>query len=258
MRFGGNRDAVELYGRYGAQYDGEKARYLSLFWLYVEPDDTAFTVHWRDGFWESWITAWMDNQFDDHDVFVDVGANVGYYTFLAAANGLPVFCVEPQSHLMQLLMKSKDINDPEWKLVNLIQYAISNEYGEAQIAYPAGHSGAGSIVQSDFVQANYEVVPTIPFDYIYEDHMDYKRWLVKIDAEGAEPLIWEGMERFRREANWTILLEWAPSRYEDPRQFASDLLEYGVSMVDTTGGEIPMTMDSLMAVQDFEMVVVRN
>ena len=66
------------------------------------------------------------------------------------------------------------------------------------------------------------------------------------------------MDLFKRKAKWTILLEWAPARYDNPSEFANELLQYGVSSIDMNGAEQPMTMDSMMAVGDFEMVVVRS
>lgn len=255
MRFNGNREAVEITGRAGALYDGEKARFLNSFWLFLEPNDNAFTVHWRDGFWEAWITAWLDVQLDHHDIFVDIGANVGYYTFMAADRVDEVIAVEPQSHLVELLEKSKEVNGAP---VTIYSCAISDGYGTVELSAPTGHSGAGSIMGAVGDSSHVEQVPAIPFDDIAASDPSNKRWLIKVDAEGAEPLIWAGMKKFRREQTFTMILEWGPSRYEDPRQFADDLLGYDVTMVDTNGDEQPVTKDSLLAVQDFEMIVVRN
>ena len=257
MRFGKHRESVELVGRAGASYDGYKARYLNSFWLHLEPYDQAFTPHWRDGFWEAWITAWMDAELDFCDIFIDVGANVGYYTFLAATAGIPVVAFEPQSHLANLLNKSELYN--KTGLVDIRQEALSDEYGTVEISVPTGHSGAASIMGPVGDDSRREEVTTVTFDdAVYATAPRGHFWLIKIDAEGAEPKIWKGMENFRREADWTIIMEWAPARYDDPRQFADDLLRYDVTVVDTTGNEQPVTKDSLLAVQDFEMIVVRN
>jgi hypothetical protein len=44
--------------------------------------------------------------------------------------------------------------------------------------------------------------------------------LVKIDAEGAEPLIWRGMRRtIERNPELVVVLEFVASRYEEARGF---------------------------------------
>lgn len=256
-----SREEVEAMGRVGASYDGEKARFLSSFWLYVEPDDKAFTVHHPDGFWEAWITFWISNEFDDHDLFWDIGANVGYYTMLAATHGIRTVSVEPQKHLMQLMHRSADINSL-WNRIEFVDVALSDREGEIYLASPGGHSGAGFITDelptSEGWDWQSERVQQDTWDNHFVTLTDEKH-LIKIDAEGAEPKIWAGMKNFRETNKFTMILEWAPSRYEDAGQFADELLQYGeVYIVDGTGYEEPAAKDRLLSVRDFEMVVVRN
>ena len=51
---------------------------------------------------------------------------------------------------------------------------------------------------------------------------------MKIDAEGAEPAIWQGMhEIVTRNPNVRVLLEFTPSRYEDAKGFLRDIERKG-------------------------------
>jgi FkbM family methyltransferase len=257
-----SREQVEAIGRVGASYDGEKARFLSSFWLYVEPEDRAFTVHHPDGFWEAWITFWMSNEFDDHDKFWDIGANVGYYTMLAATHGLRVVSVEPQKHLMELMHKSAEVNNLKNRIA-FVEVALSDEKGEIFLASPGGHSGAGFITHEVPTSEGWDWQSEVVKQYRWDDYFVHlpggNRHLIKIDAEGAEPKIWEGMKNFRENNEFTMILEWAPSRYENAGQFADELLQYGeVYVVDGTGYEEPVAKDRMLSVRDFEMVVVRN
>ena len=254
MRFY-TRDNVENVGRAGASYDGIKARFLNTFWLYLEPDDRAFTPHWSDGFWEAWITVWMDRELDFADVFVDVGANVGYYSFMAASVGITTIAFEPQKHLVELLNKSEW--DNKTACIQIYDVALSDKTGHVNLSAPTGHSGAGSIIGDVGDNSHSEQVFTITFDELTKHYKTGRNWLIKIDAEGAEPQIWAGMKEFRSKHDATIILEWAPSRYEDAGQFADELLEYDVTRVDYDGNEQPVTKESLMAIVDFEMIVVR-
>lgn len=63
MRYN-DRTEVERIGSAGSYYeivDGfPKARVLSSFWLYCDPQDLGFTPHMTtkgEGYWESWITT---------------------------------------------------------------------------------------------------------------------------------------------------------------------------------------------------------
>lgn len=256
-----SREVVEAIGRVGASYDGEKARYLSSFWLYVEPDDKAFTVHYADGFWEAWITKWISEQFDTHDKFWDIGANVGYYTMMAATHGMVTVSVEPQKHLLELMRKSAEINGLTNK-IEFVDIALSDKKGSIYLATPAGHSGAGFITNEIPTSEGWGWQAELVQQDTWDNHFVHStglRHLIKVDAEGAEPKIWKGMEKFRKNNKFTMLLEWAPSRYEDAGQFADELLQYGdVSFVNGAGYEQPVAKDYLLSIPDFEMVVVRN
>src|SRR5687768_3096220 len=135
------RAEVERIGRAGVawyQVDGATvARGLSSFWLYCEKDDTAFTPWMKsDGFWEAWITRWVSNQFPSHDHFIDVGANVGYYSMMAAKAGLHVTAYEPNPVVADLLERAAKRNRVE---INLQRVALSNRAGKKKLVVPEGH-----------------------------------------------------------------------------------------------------------------------
>lgn len=74
--------------------------------------------------------AWIENM-PAGDTFVDIGANIGIYTILAAKQGLKVIAFEPEAQNYALLCRSIQINDgidasaycialsDEWKLDQL-------------------------------------------------------------------------------------------------------------------------------------------
>jgi FkbM family methyltransferase len=259
MRYN-TRAEVERIGRAGSCLwldapEGFAARYLSAFWLYLEKEDKAFTPHAPDGFWEAWITCWMSKQFDKFDTFVDVGANVGYYSMMAAKAGLLVTAFEPNPEIANMLRNSAILNRVE-KRVGVWETALSDTRTVSRLFVPEGHSGGASL--SDGAEG--VLVDVEPFDYLYSSIAN-KYVLMKIDAEGAEPKIWAGMQNFFAANHCTVILEWESARF-DAEAFAKSLLANGENhawYVDTAGNEVPLVhWRQFEMLKGIQMVVVRK
>lgn len=259
-----SRDEVERIGQAGSYrldtQDGAAYRYLSSFWLYVEPNDLAFTPHGPSGYWEAWVTKWMSQEFDNHDLFIDVGANVGYYSLMAAKHGITTFAVEPQERLCEMIKKSCSLNNIGIGVNNL---ALSDHSGYMTLVVPDGHSG-GAWLMTDGLH-NEAISPLIRQE-VEVNTLDYsfsgsgRKILMKIDAEGAEPQIIAGGKNFFMRNNVTVALEWYAGRWDDADRFAKELYALspdGLSVIDYDGNERPVTPDELVASRELEMVVVR-
>ncbi len=246
-----SRAEVERIGRAGVSWyevDGAVvARVLSSFWLYCEPDDTAFTPWMKtDGFWEAWITAWMSREFFKNDHFIDVGANVGYYSMAAAKSGLHVTAYEPNPVVADLFERAAKDNRVT---VNLQRLALSNRAGKKKLSVPDGHSGGAHFASSGIEVKASTLDKT--------NAMVGQNILIKIDAEGAEPLIWAGSKETREHNNVTTILEWESSRF-DADKFATELFaNHLVTLVSYDGTEVDVTKDYLVNSNDLHMIVVR-
>jgi FkbM family methyltransferase len=256
-----SRDEVERIGRAGVRWFGEsvdgyiKCRILSSFWLYCEADDEAFTPWMKsDGFWEAWVTKWMSGKFQQNTHFIDIGANVGYYTMLAAEAGLTVAAVEPNPHVRELLTWS--VRENRYKNVEVIPEAMgARKKAKATLSVPRKHSGGAYVgtkpAESDYIQ--YEIgVNSV--DNMFS-HMN-ENVLIKIDAEGFEPEIWAGMQKFRQRNNVTVALEWDGSRY-DAEKFAEELYKSEVRLIDYDGEEKVISKQELLGLNGIYMIVVR-
>lgn len=261
------RDEVEKIGIAGSAlwhdpegYCGIAYRYLSSFWLMVEPKDEAFTPHGPEGFWEAWITKWISNEFQYADLFVDVGANVGYYTMMAAKAGVQTVAVEPNPELCNLLRVTRDLN--RVGNVEILNEAFSDHDGDMLLVVPTGHSGGAYITDEDNLSGDLVTyrVPVTSVDHGLVRGYHNRRILFKIDAEGAEPKIWAGMQDYWKRYDCTVILEWDNSRY-DANKFAESLMDEGrkVALVDFDGTEIPFThWMQLAKLEGLHMVVVRK
>lgn len=263
-----SRDEVERIGRAGsclwhnpADYCGIAYRYLSSFWLMVEPMDEAFTPHGPDGFWEAWITKWISQELANTDLFVDVGANVGYYTMLAASSGVQTIAVEPNPNLCDYIKIARDLN--RFHHVEILNEAFSDSDGEMFLVVPDRHSGGAYVVDEKDIPAG---ATTYKVDVTSIDHglvrgYHNRKILFKVDAEGAEPKIWAGMRDYWKRYDCTMILEWDRTRY-DAEQFAQSLFDNDknyLAYVDSDGNEVEQThWLQLSNLEGLQMVVVRK
>ena len=131
------------------------------------------------------------------DVFVDVGANVGYYSILLRPNFRKVYAFEPNVDLLN-----------SWEAdVTKIPCALSNFDGEADFYLGTGIGSADTLlpafkyrpgVQTGFKNVPLEKsirIPVRTYDSFFAHESSFEKVdLVKIDVEGAELLVLQGME----------------------------------------------------------------
>jgi FkbM family methyltransferase len=154
-------------------------------------------------FWRSWLKPGM--------TVIDVGANVGVYTFSAAvqvgAEGC-VLAVEPFSGCVRCLQETCRINQLSW--VKVCAGAASDRNGTARLALHAA-SELNEVVSSDAKETmnpgTYEEVICFSLDTLIERENVSKVDCLKIDAEGHEIKVLEGSNRIIKEFAPTILYE---------------------------------------------------
>ena len=153
---------------------------------YIENAIYLYGVH------EPAATLWVLSFLQPGDAFVDVGANIGYFSLLAAhrvgVSGA-VVAFEPVDHLRERLEKHLTANNLGGVVVR--SEAVSNTAGTVDF-YETSWSlneGLGSLLPPH-PGAKKRVVPTVTLDTV-APHVP-GRTLVKVDVEGAEALVLEG------------------------------------------------------------------
>lgn len=251
-----SREDVEKIGRAGAAFEedeyGTRFRMLSSFWMYAEDDDEAMTPHFRNGlcYWESWVTKYISERVPVGSYFVDVGSNIGYYSLWAAAHGCNVIAYEPNKHLVQMVENSARANG---YYIEVFPWALSDKNGKMNLYVPEHHSGAGSLHHK---LGKKTAVQVQKFDdsYQFEPGDDV---YMKIDAEGAEPFIWAGMQKSWETYNMVIFMEWSNARYSDA--FGKRLVdEAKVSLIEYDGTARELTEQDLLGISDVRMIVVER
>lgn len=140
----------------------------------------------------------------DGDVFVDVGANVGYYACIAArycGSSGQVHAIEPQARLVDHIRESLRLNahDGPAPVVRVYQAACSRQHGGTVSLFLAagldGETNIPSLFRHEWLTGGAEVeVPAISLDGYARDQGVGRIDLVKIDVEGAEVKVLEGLQ----------------------------------------------------------------
>lgn len=119
------------------------------------------------------------------DVFVDVGANLGYFTCLALQQGKWVIAVEPQPLNLRVLTENLHING--WtKSAEVFPLALGERPGVLTLYGASGPSASLVRNWAGYSPRYQQTVPISTLDIICGDRFHGKKLFVKIDVEGAE------------------------------------------------------------------------
>lgn len=178
-----------------------------------------------DGFWEAWVPLALARYIQPGFHCVDVGANYGYYSVLMAAacgRGGRILACEPNPLLAETYVPGNLALNGFQDHVEICQKVIGNRNSE-QVDFVLHHGdyATSSLERWAYPHRSENIqVPAITLDRLCADwpRLD----LVKIDAEGAEALVWEGMqETLTRFPHVAVLVELHLQR--DPPQVTSFL-----------------------------------
>lgn len=151
-----------------------------------------------------WRNLVKKNQF----VF-DIGANIGYYTLQASVrvgNSGNVFAFEPVTITYNKLIDNIKLNS----FSNIVaeKLALSNSKDNIEL-FVADEKSTGS--SSISMHVNFsgikETAETDTLDNYVENHKITKADLVKIDVEGCEPMVIEGMKNIMLNFKPLVLIE---------------------------------------------------
>jgi FkbM family methyltransferase len=129
------------------------------------------------------------------DTVYDIGANIGYVSLSLAKRVGPngrVIAFEPVPRNVDLLRKSIEVNS--LKNIKLLDCAASDRCGETVIRIAENPATASMVWHRNIPSATEIVIRTVAIDDLVECDLGQPRF-VKIDVEGAEGLVLQGMRR---------------------------------------------------------------
>lgn len=155
----------------------------------------------NSGLWEYHITRFISENLKAGETFIDVGANLGYYTILAAAivgEQGRVISFEPLKVNSKYCRQNTIINSLD--NVSFFNYGLWDEAVEKDITFPTAHHGNAQIIKDDgpeYASIGRETIRCVTLDGMIESgELDLSRLdMVKMDIEGAEPFALKGMQK---------------------------------------------------------------
>lgn len=142
---------------------------------------------------------------NEADVFVDIGANIGYYVCLALSLGKHAIAVEPQQQNLECLYANLSTNG--WTHAEVYPVGLSDKPGLLTLY---GASGlCASLVKgwAGYSERFKQIIPVTTMDNILGYRFEGKKLFIKVDVEGAEFDVLRGASKTLRmipQPTWLI------------------------------------------------------
>ena len=179
--------------------------------FFLNPDDwVCIDTYAKTDSYDPGSTLLLKKLLKQNMNVINIGANIGYFTLLAARQVGPqgkVFAFEPFPKTVNLLQKNIDANG--YSNVEVIPMAVSSKSGIAKLS--TGGSSLHNIISSTKIKEMTEIeVPQISIDD-FVSQKQIKIDFMIIDAEGSEPFILDGMKNtLKNNPNLVMMIEFNP------------------------------------------------
>ena len=180
------------------------------------------------GIWEPDLTSFIERRLAPGDVFLDIGANIGYYTLVAAKLAGPdgkAVAVEVSPTIFALLQENLALNgSPE--NVRAVNVAAAAERGTLPVYRgPSFNIGITSTVKTLNLTLECEI-DAVPVAELLEPDELRRLKLVKIDIEGAEEHVLPSLGEFLASCpeGTEFLIELTPLWWKEKKGRIGDVL----------------------------------
>ena len=135
---------------------------------------------------------------DKNSYFLDVGANVGCYSLLAASKGADVFSFEPDKTSISALNLNKFVNG--FDNITVINKAVGSKIGTVKFSEKL--DTVNHVLQD--LDSNGTIVPMVSIDSI---ELDDRPIVMKIDVEGYEEHVLDGAMNYLENSVSVVIVE---------------------------------------------------
>jgi len=215
--------------------------------LLVNAEDEGIVPYLlTEGIYEPPVTFLFNVLIKPGMTVLDVGANIGYFTLVAAKrvgeNGR-VFAFEPEPHNYNLLVQNIEFN--HCANVTALPIALSDEQGQLLLYLHRTNLGCHSISKENVhSEGGCTRVEATTLDSFISNLGDHRVDLIKMDIQGAEGLLIKGGEETLRRDGLAIIMEFWPKGLRqvgtDPSELLRKLVELGfqIKVICGEGAEL--------------------
>jgi len=226
--------------------------------MYLDKQDSLWLS--INGIHEKFETDLVKQEIKKGDVVIDIGANIGYYTLIFAklvGDTGKVFAFEPDPTNFELLRKNIEANG--YKNVMLNQKALSDKEGKVALTLIKQNTAGHHISSAQQAPKNSIQVDTITADDYFKN-FDHKIDFIKMDVEGAESKVLNGMTNLlRNNVDLKMMVEYNPDGIRnmglEPASYLELLVANGFSIMDINRKNMKIeniSMQSLLTKYDDE------
>lgn len=182
--------------------------------VWLDPNDPGFMWGIQELTGKSTMALAIEEAGREADLFVDVGANQGYFSLLAANSGMNVIAIEPQPRLFDCMRRSLDASDVNFSGFNV---AVGTHSASMHLVVPKENGGEAHLGTGGGEMAGGDVVVTT-LDVLLSNVPSTSRVVMKLDIEGMEPAALRGAASFIGKFRPKLMLEVNPQallRYDE-------------------------------------------
>lgn len=235
--------------------------------LLIDTRDRGIAPHLAlTGRWEPYVERTLVRLIKRGQRVVEVGANVGYHTLTMASLVGPtgrIDSFEPNPRLHSLLTDTILLNGFH-NVVSLHQKAVQERAETVMFQFEPRYMAGGNVVVPGDERPSYEKieVPAVRLDDVITDGQPVD--LLRMDAEGCEPLVLHGaQDLLRRSPRLRILMEFSPTMMRsraDVPAFVGwlETLGFKAWRITPEGALVSVAMADLPGASHWEVLLSRD
>jgi FkbM family methyltransferase len=215
-----------LYSHFSFNVQGQR--------MFLDPADTLSLT--AKGIYEPFETDFLRKEIKEGYIVLDIGANIGYYTLIAAKlvgkNGR-VFAFEPDPTNFALLKRNVEVNG--YRNVELVRKAVSNKTGKIKLYLGESDTADHRIYDSHDGRKSIEI-EAIRLDDYFIDYLG-KINFIKMDTQGSESgVIQGGVKLLKKNRNVKVVTEFWPIGLKrfgvNPEEYLKLLMQNGFKIYE--------------------------
>lgn len=190
--------------------------------------------------------SYLNNAIAHGGAVIDIGANMGYYSLMAAHMGAQkVLAIEPNPTMVDRLRQAITMNGFE-DVITTYPVGVADAHARIALHICAKDHGSSSLVNDKVGQATIEI-DVIPLAYLLEQADISRVSTLKIDVEGAEDRVLIPFFRNCPKSLWPALLIIEDNSDAWKENLLEQMTNYGYQLAQATNANLIYTRNTQQA-----------